>query len=457
MNVKWRIVRAAVLAACLGVLLVPTATTPATYASRAEKFVATWSTSPQGPYPVGFSVGQPGPIGPAGPGNTAPLLVFAFPDNQAHDQTLREIVHLSLGGNVFRFRLSNVFGSNPVTFGDVRVGVQALGARIVPGTNRQLTFGGRNFVTVPAGQEVFSDPLHMKFSDSEARDRNLAISLFVRGASGPMTWHAAAFTTSFISNPRAGDRTADISESDFPNSTTSWFFMDGVEVQREHTSVVVAFGDSITDGFFSTLNEDDRWPDDLARRLQAREGDSAFSVINEAIGGNTVTRLPRVGGGCTPCDGPPAVDRLDRDVLDQAGVRFVVWLEGINDLGGSNATADQVIAGMRDVIQRVHARGIKIIGATLTPSEGTAFGLYGTPETDAKRRQINDFIRHGGAFDAVVDFDAVTDDPNNPGHFLPQFDTESTVGGPGDHLHPNRAGFQAMAGAFDLSVFSRSQ
>jgi lysophospholipase L1-like esterase len=189
----------------------------------------------------------------------------------------------------------------------------------------------------------------------------------------------------------------------------------------------------------------------LQRRLGER-GD--ISVVTEAIGGNMVTRIGRTPGGCTPCDGPPALDRLDRDVLDRPGVRVVILLEGINDLGGGNATAAQVIAGYQEIIRRVHARGIKIVGATLTPSAGTGFGLYGTPETDAKRRAVNDFIR-SGAFDGVADFAAVTEDPANPGHLRPEFDTNSSVGGPGDHLHPNRAGFLAMAAAIDLAQVRR--
>jgi lysophospholipase L1-like esterase len=166
-----------------------------------------------------------------------------------------------------------------------------------------------------------------------------------------------------------------------------------------------------------------------------------------------VTRVGRLEGGCTPCDGPPAVDRLDEDVLSQPGLRAVVLLEGINDLGGGGATAAEVTAGMAEIADRVHAAGIPIIGATLTPSGGAEDGLanYGTSETDAQRRAVNDFIRTSGVFDAVVDFAAATEDPADPSRLLPAYDTNTSVGGPGDHLHPNRAGFLAMGGAFDLS------
>jgi lysophospholipase L1-like esterase len=376
-------------------------------------------------------------------------LTAAFPDNQARDQSLRMIVHPSIEGRMWRVRLTNEFGTRPVTFGRVFVGLQSSGATIARGTNRPLTFSGRRSVTVPAGRAILSDPTHVNVTDSQAQ--NLAVSIHVAGASGPMTWHAAAFTTSYLANPGTGDHTVDVTDTAFPHSTTSWFFVSGVEVQRSDTATVVAFGDSITDGFFSTINGNDRWPDVLQRRLQHHaRGHSAISVVNQGIGGNMVTRVGRLPGGCTPCDGPPALDRLDRDVLNQPGVRVVILLEGINDLGGGGTNAAQVINGMREIISRVHARGIKIVGATLTPSAGTAFGLYGTPETDAQRRLINGFIRHGGMFDGVADFAAVTEDPANPGHLLAAYDTNSSVGGPGDHLHPNRAGFIAMAGAVDV-------
>jgi lysophospholipase L1-like esterase len=450
--------RTAVIAAMALVLLTPGAaaargsTTDGNGSSRG--WVAAWTGSAQGVYPVGYSVGQPGPVGPAGPGNTAPLLTFAFPDNQAHDQTLRMIVHPSVEGTTWRVRLTNEFGTHPVTFGRVYVGLQASGGTVAPGTNRALTFSGRRSVTVPAGQTMLSDPVYVKVTD--APSQRLAVSMYVAGASGPMTWHAAGFTTSYLTDPNAGDHAADTADTAFPHSTTSWFFVSGVDVQRRAAATVVAFGNSITDGFFSTLNGSDRWPDVLQRRL--RPGEAAhrtISVVTEAIGGNMVTRIGRLPGGCTPCDGPPALDRLNRDVLDQPGVRVVIILEGINDLGGGGATAAQVIDGYKEIISRVHARGIKIIGATLTPSAGTAFGLYGTPETDAQRRMINDFIRNSGMFDGVADFAAATEDPANPGHLLPAYDTNSTVGGPGDHLHPNRAGFLAMGAAIDVHQLQR--
>ena len=419
----------------------------------AEPWVAAWSTAPQGVYPLGYAVAQPGPPGEVVPGVEQPLLEYAFPDEQAQDQTMRMVVHPGIGGDEWRVRLSNRFGTQPVTFGGATAALQQSGATVVPGTEQQLTFDGQQSVTLQPGEEVRSDAVPLELSDAEAQRSNVAVSLHVQGASGPMTWHAASFTSSYVTDPGAGDHTGDLTDEAFPHSTTSWFFLTGLEVQREDAGTVVAFGDSITDGFFSTINGNDRWPDVLQRRLLAEDDEEVVSVVNQGIAGNMVTRVGRLEGGCTPCDGLPAVDRVDEDVLSQPGLRAVVLLEGINDIGGGGATAAEVIAGMEEIADRVHAAGIPIIGATLTPSGGAADNLanYGTAETDEQRRAVNDFIRTSGAFDAVVDFAAATEDPADPSRLLPAYDTNTSVGGPGDHLHPNRAGFLAMGGAFDLS------
>jgi len=404
--------------------------------SRDENWVATWSTSPQGPYPIGYTVGQP-------------LMTYALPGDVAHEQSFRLIVHPSVWGESWRIRLSNNFGNAPIVIGHAFIGVQKTGSTLVPGTNRELRFGGRRSVTIPVGAEVFSDPLEL---DAGEGAEALAVSLYAPGTSGPITFHAAAFTTSYISFPGSGDLAASENGDAYANSTTSWYWLDGLEVRADSdTHVVVAFGDSITDGFFSTLNGEDRWPNFLDRRLKARFG-SRFSVVNEAIGGNMVVAV-RPAPDCTLCDGERAFIRLDRDVFHQAGVRTVVWLEGINDIGGADATAAQVIEGMKTVISRVHARGLRIIGATLTPSAGTKFGHYGTAATNTQRNLVNEFVRHGGWFDGVVDFDAATRDQASPGFLLPAFNLHSTTGGMGDFLHPSRPGFVAMANAFDLSLF----
>ena len=405
--------------------------------SRDEKWVATWSTSPQGPYPIGYTVGQP-------------LMSYALPGDVAHEQSFRLIVHPSVWGESWRIRLSNNFGTAPIAIGHAYIGVQKTGSTLVPGTNRELRFGGRRSVTIPVGAEVFSDPVEL---DAGRGAEALAVSLYAPGTSGAITFHAAAFTTSYISFPGTGEHTAAEKGDVYSNSTTSWYWLDGLEVRADSdTHVVVAFGDSITDGFFSTLNGEDRWANFLDRRLKAKFG-SRFSVVNEAIGGNMVVAVRPAAQGCTLCDGERAFIRLDRDVFGQAGVRTVVWLEGINDIGGAGTTAAPVIEGMKTVISRVHARGLRIIGATLTPSSGTAFGFYGSAVTNAQRNLVNEFIRHGGWFDGVVDFDAATRDSANPSFLLPAFNLQSTTGGMGDFLHPSRPGFVAMANAFDLSLF----
>jgi lysophospholipase L1-like esterase len=447
-----RIKAAAIAAVLLGLLAA------ASPSQAASKWVESWTTAEQALYPAGYEVGQPGPTGPLGPNATGPLLMFAFPDNVARDQTLRMIIHPSIGGRVWRLRLTNVFGTQPVTFGRVTLGVQAIAGTIEPGTSRTLAFSGRRSVTVPAGQEAVSDPVPLPVPTGPKV--NLAVSLHVAGTSGPMTWHAASFTTSYMTDPGAGDHTADPDEEAFPHSTTSWFFLAGLEVRRADAATVVAFGDSITDGFFSSINGNDSWPEDLQRRLMARAKPAGLklSVVNEGIAGNMVTGIGRLPGGCTPCDGPGALLRLDRDLLRLENVRVAILLEGINDIGGGGATAQQVIDAMRQLVARAHAHGIKIIGATITPSEGTdAPGLenYATAETDARRRAVNDFIRNSGTFDGVADFSAATEDPTNPGHLRPEFVPSSSVGGSGDHLHPNRAGFLAMARSINLTQLER--
>ncbi|WP_432570206.1 GDSL-type esterase/lipase family protein [Kineococcus sp. SYSU DK005] len=441
---------------------------------RSGDWVAAWTTSPQGVYPYGYTVGQPGTPGEVLQGFEQPLLTQALPERQAQDQTLRMIVHPGIGGETWRVKLSNRFGTRPVTFARASAALQESGARLVPGTSQPLTFAGQASVTLQPGEEVRSDPLRAHLSDADAQRSNVAISLHVTGASGPMTWHAASFTTSYLTDPGAGDHTGAVGDDAFAHPTTSWFFVSGLEVQRRDAATVVALGDSITDGFFSTVNGDDRWPDLLQRRLldtragsggggwggggwsrggSGRDsGEEVISVVNQGIGGNMVTRVGRLPGGCQPCDGPSAADRLEQDVLSQPGVRAVIWLEGINDLGGGGAaTAEQVIAGMREVAARLDERGIALIGATLTPSGGSAVGPdYGSARTDAERREINDFIRSSDVFDAVADFAAATEDPADPSRLLPAYDTNTSVGGAGDGLHPNRAGFQAMAATIDL-------
>jgi lysophospholipase L1-like esterase len=281
--------------------------------------------------------------------------------------------------------------------------------------------------------------------------RKLVVSFHAVGSTGPMTWHAKALTTAYLTAPRSGSHGSEESDAAFAFTTTSWYFLDAIDVLAPADTVVVAcFGDSITDGTASTLNGDDRWPDVLSRRLHAAHG-ARVSVVNAGIGGNRVVSPPAYAIASPVAGGPSALERFDRDVAGLSGVSAVIWLEGINDLSGG-ARADAVIAGMREIVQRSRARGLRIFGATIVTSLGSATA-HGTPDVDAERQATNAFIRASGSFDGVVDFDLATRDPETGG-LRAAFQPNSTTGGAGDRLHPNRAGYQAMGTAVDLGLFA---
>jgi lysophospholipase L1-like esterase len=312
--------------------------------------------------------------------------------------------------------------------------------------------GGKDSVVIAPGELVFSDPIEFSFvkPGNDLRERKMAVSFHIGGDSGPLTFHAKAMSTSYLSASGAGSHGGEESADAFPFTTTSWFVVDAVEAMVPSTTrIVMGFGDSITDGTNSTINGDDRWPDFLARRLAVLPG-GPFVIVNAGIGGNRVI-------GPDPYDktkpfsgGPSALDRLERDVLSLAGVNTVIWLEGINDLGAPAAPADAVIAGYRRGVERMKKKGIRVIGATITSALTTA-SASGSPDADARRKAINTFIRTGGLFDAVADFDAATLDPQSGTLKLP-FQPNVSTGGPGDRIHPNRAGYQAMANSIDLKT-----
>jgi lysophospholipase L1-like esterase len=419
---------------------------PAVYALEPGKaWVASWAASPQGPYPAGWPVAQPD-------------LSFALPRGDtdgATDQTFRLIVKPDLWSQKIRLRFSNTFGSRPITLGAVTVGIQSAAGNILAGKIQEVQFSGKGEVVLPVGEEIYSDEVSLDIdpADPLLEGHKLAVSFFVKGTSGPLTWHTDSLSTSYLSAPKTGDHTLDVNDAAFPFTTTSWYLLDAVEVEADAgTAVVCAFGDSITDGVNSTLNGSDTWPDELSRRLHGAYGNK-ISVVNEAISGNTVTSCARNGG--TSVNGPSAADRLDRDVFGVAGLRYVVWLEGINDLGACLASGDQVIEGFKEVVERLHSKKVKVIGATIVSSFGSPIGSYGFPKIDDERKKINDFIRTGGLFDAVADFDAATFDPAT-GAVQPPFQPNVTIGGPGDLLHPNRAGLQAMAATIDIKSLAPS-
>ncbi len=409
-------------------------------ASAPAKWVVSWTGSSQGPYPSGNASAQPDL-----------KLAFPAPQDGARDQSFRMIVKPELWGTAARLRFSNAFGTQTVKFDGVFVGLQLASSAVVAGTNRRVTFGGKDAFTLSPGETAWSDPVGLPFAKQPLHGRKLAVSFHVAGESGPMTWHAKALQTSYLSFPGAGAVGQDERESAFPLSTTSWFFLDAIEVQSPADAwAIVALGDSITDGTLSTLNGDDRWPDVLARRLHAAYGDRV-AVVNAGIGGNQVVGPAEYAAQKPASGGPSALARLDRDVLSLSGVAAVIWLEGINDLT-RGTSVEAIQAGMKEGVGRIRAKlpGVRVIGATLTPALGAA-NVTGSPEQDQKRKQLNEFIRASGLFDSVADFDRVTTDPAT-GAMKAEFVHNTTIGGEGDKLHPNRLGYLAMGAAIDLTV-----
>ncbi|MGE0882755.1 MAG: GDSL-type esterase/lipase family protein [Blastocatellales bacterium] len=426
------------------ILLVCSVTSNAVLA-QGQKWVASWAASAHGPYPSGNASAQP-------------VLQYAIESAEtgAVDQSFRLIIRPSLWGNRVRLRFSNAFGTQPVTFDDVFVGLQSSAGNVAVGTNSRVLFRSKRGIAIEPGAVVYSDEIKLDFvrnaSDPLLDGRKLAVSFHIVGNSGPMTWHAKALQTSYLTAPRAGSHGGEESDASFPFTTTSWYFLDAFEVMASaDTAVVVCFGDSITDGTLSTLSGDDRWPDVLARRLHAAYG-NRVSVVNAGIGGNQITGPAKYSATAPVSGGPSALDRLERDVLSLSGVTHIIWLEGINDLS-RGASAEAVIAGMRELVKRVRAHGkIKIIGATITSGVGYN-GPAGTDEVNGRRQTVNQFIRTGGLFDSVADFDAATIDAKTGG-LRAEFQPNSTTGGAGDKLHPNRAGYQAMGNAIDLNLLT---
>lgn len=353
------------------------------------------------------------------------------------DTTLRQVAHLSVGGPELRLRLSNVYGTKPLVVGQVtvtprdddRAGTPTVDpARLVP-----VRFGGQSAVTIPVGAEWVSDPVQLAVPD----DTDLVISTYFPGPTGPLTQHPAGYATGFSA---AGDQTRDGGSAYQAVPGMARYIIEGVDVRSEVSGSVVLFGDSITDGVVSPIDKNLRYPDQLADRLLAEPPSRELGVLNAGISGNRL--LSNAGTA-----GDSALARFDRDVLGQTGVRSVVLLEGINDIGVSRGatTPAELIAVHRQFIQRAHQAGLKVFGATLTPYEGAG---YYTTEGEADRQALNQWIRTSGEYDGVVDFDKAVRDPQQPGRMLAAYDV-------GDHLHPNAEGFKAMAGAVDLKALNR--
>jgi lysophospholipase L1-like esterase len=354
------------------------------------------------------------------------------------DTTFREIVHVSIGGPAVRIILTNELGRDSLTIGAADVALSAGGSEINPSAAGALTFNGRPSITIPPGALVVSDPVNLKLPPSS----NLAVSIFVPAQTiSQVTQHSFADQTSYTATGNvAGATTLSV-----PEEIESWPFLKGVDVKAdEKAAAIVAFGDSITDGAHSTRNANARWPDVLSRRLLADKKTANLSVLNEGIGGNRVLHDGY---------GPSALARFDRDVLAQAGVKYLIILESINDIGHAQdphrpydvVSADDLIAGLSQLATRAHTHGIKVFGATLTPYVGAK---YSSPVGETMRAAINEWIRTTNQLDGVIDFDKVTRDPANPTVFLPADDS-------GDNLHPGDAGYKAMGDSIDLKLFKK--
>jgi lysophospholipase L1-like esterase len=367
-----------------------------------------------------------------------------FPMGQEiNNQTIRQFVRVSCGGSLVRVRFSNETSSQPLVIGSARLATGGQGGAIKPGTDHKLTFGGQDSITVPAGAPALSDPVDMDVPSLST----LAISIFVPRWTGLSVVHPSGGQTGYIS--KSGDFTRDEKiEGATPNKFR--FFLTGVDVgsRQKANATIVAFGDSITDGYGSTVDTNKRWPDQLADRLNSR-GASRYGVINAGISGNRLLH-----DAPASMFGPNGLARFDRDVLSVPGLTHVIILEGINDIGQATSfgvaeqavSTEQLKAGLQQLIDRAHIRGVKVIGATLLPYEGTTFANYWNSSGEGQRQAINAWIRDGASLDGVIDFDKAIKDPQKPTWLKAEYDC-------GDHLHPNDAGYKAMADAVDLKIF----
>ncbi|MCO1579507.1 SGNH/GDSL hydrolase family protein [Crossiella sp. SN42] len=376
---------------------------------------------------------------PAPPGNwvgtwaAAPSAALPNTESGYPNYSIRNIVHTSIGGSQVRVRLSNAFGRAPVLFGQVTVALAA-GAdtpNAVPGTMRTLTFGGEREITAPPFADVLSDPVALTVPP----DANLLVTTFTPDPSGPVTYHSLTMQNSYFT--RNGNHAAAESGSAFTEQTRQWHYVSGVDVRAPGVrGSVVALGDSITDGANSTWGANLRWPDQLADRMKAGPAHLRLGVLNAGISGN---RLLLDGGS----SGVNALARLDRDVLTATGARTVIVFEGINDIQQTPHQTDpnRIIAALKQIAQRAKDRGLRVLGATITPFKG--WRSY-SEQLEATRQAVNRYIRNNTDYDGLIDFDATIRDPQDPQRIKPEYDQ-------GDHLHPGDAGFKAMANAINLS------
>jgi lysophospholipase L1-like esterase len=370
-----------------------------------------------------------------------------------HAETVRMVVHSTVAGGALRLHFSNLYGSVPLVIGGVDVALRAgaAGAAAVPRTHRRAAFTVQNpasttgtatsfRATVPAGGDAVTRPVPLHVD----ADQSLLVSVYLPNTTGPATFHDNAADTSWTTGPDGGDQASDNTALDYPRTTTSWYFLDGVDLVPDTArDTVAAFGDSITDGSGSLRGTDTRWPDDLARRFAARPGGQLHSVIDAGIGGNRLLTDSDLAS-----QGVAGLTRFASDALDRSGVRSVIVLEGVNDIGkdagpgGGPVTAQQLIAGLQRLIDTAHAHHVRIYGGTLLPYRGA---FYWTARGERIRDAVNTWIRTGRAFDGTIDFAKALADPSSPERLAPAYDS-------GDHLHPDSAGYQAMANAVNLAA-----
>ena len=410
-------------------------------ANAQDHWVGTWAAAPQqgrgGPPPAA----QANPAGARGGGGDGQRAGGPPPaPTSFKDQTVRMVVRTSLGGRRARVTLSNAFGNTPLSIGSAHIALRSKESAITAGSDRALMFNGKPSVTIAQGASMTSDPVDLEIPALG----DLAISVYIPGDSGQLTTHGTGLHTTYIAQGNV--TTAPV--LDTMTTTRSWYWISSVDVMAPaDAGAIVAFGDSITDGATSTNDADRSWPSVLAARLIASPGAPKLSVLNLGISGN---RILADGAGVN------ALARFDRDVLGQAGVKWLMIMEGINDIGGTTGpprgnappqnpvTAEDLILPMKQMIERAHAHGIKVIGCTLTPYQGAG---YYSDKGEEVRMAVNQWIKTSGAFDSVVDYDRVTQDSANPKTFKPTFNIS-------DHLHPNDVGYKAMADSVDLKIFA---
>lgn len=360
---------------------------------------------------------------------TAP--VFADEGQSFQGDTLRQVVHVSIGGSQVRVRFTNRFGDAPVVIGDAAVAIESSGASPVAGTERRVTFMGARSVTLPPHSDVYSDPVTLRIPPQS----DLIIDTYLPGPTGPATSQNLAYQTNYYA---IGNRAGEASAQDFTHKLYSWYFLAGADVSGTRArGSVVAFGDSITVGAGGKRDANDRWPDFLAARLLAQPSGEQLGVLNSGISGNRILLSH-------PFFGVAALARLDADVLSQSGVTSAIVFLGINDIQEDPHQYDarRIELGLQQIVVQAHARGLRVTGCTVTPYEGwMTYDAAG----EAARLAVNEFIRHSGTFDAVADFDAAVRDPQDVHRLLPAYDS-------GDHLHPNAAAHRVMAAAIDLQA-----